>query len=478
MSYYSPTRVGGVLGASGKEDIHGGAVMRALTAAGVDPYGLVLDQLRSGECTVLAKFRANDCHHVAGHPEMASRFWLQHPEWRIGNVEKNCGGETSFDSLSCVGPLEVAAIAQRRGLLLDYAVPEVREYRLAAVREFMERYDVDGLTLNFLREPYCISFPSKNAPLLTYFVAECRKIVEEMAGERGKTAPIMGAIVPWDVNYCREMGLEVDKWIGDGLLDNVSPTDTWVSEFNMIVEPWVSLASSTHCAVYPGIIGLTSYENDVCLPEEYELEELEVGGKRQGSSKVTAENVRALAHGFYAEGADGVSFFNFFSPFYHHLYPLTNLCLLEGIEGKERRYIYLKACPLWGEYGFLQLVLPAGCSERKVVKCRLHENLKKVDACVRFKARQLAEIESLRVDVNNREVPADSLALIPHDGEGFLYAQFRLEDGVLRSGANEIGFSLRGECTDVNREVIIQEVEIRAGVIVPNLERFSTKKEN
>ncbi len=237
MSYYHPTRIGGVLGASGQHDIHGGAVMRALTSSGVDPYGLVLDELRGGECTVLAKFRVNDCHYLTGHTAMQSPFWQQNPQWRIARVENSLGGETSLDACACVSPMECRAIAQRRGQLLDYAAPEVREHYLAAVREFMQRYEVDGLTLNFIREPYCTSFPSKNAPLLTGFVAECRQIVEETVGKRGGTAPIMGAIVPWDIRFCRAMGLEVDEWIRGGLLDYVSPTDTWLSEFNMDVGP-------------------------------------------------------------------------------------------------------------------------------------------------------------------------------------------------------------------------------------------------
>lgn len=130
---------------------------------------------------------------------------------------------------------------------------------------------------------------------------------------------------------------------------------------------WMSLASSTQCAVCPGIIGLTSNDNAVCLPEEYEPDALEVGGRRQGSSMVTAENVRALAHGFDAQGADDVSFFNFYSPFHHHLHPLPDLCLPEASEGRERRHTYLKAWPLLGEYGFLQLSLAAEAPQSGVV---------------------------------------------------------------------------------------------------------------
>ena len=252
------------------------------------------------------------------------------------------------------------------------------------------------------------------------------------------------------------MGLDVDAWIGSGLLDYVSPSDTWVTDFNMDIKPWTEIAAGTRCAVYPGIVGLTSDENDMCLPEEYEPE-----GTRTRSSMVTRENIRALAHGFYANGADGVSFFNLYTTYYHTLFPLPDICLPEHIKGKERRYIYLKRAPLVSEWEFLQLELSASSTARKAIRCRLHEHLDEVDACVRLKARNLADIDLLQVDVNNRAVPAEDLSLISHKGKGFLYVQFPLVDGMLRNGANEVGFSLAGGATAENGKVIIQEMEIR-----------------
>ena len=456
MCFYWPTRVG--------QNPRAGTLfqqMQPLTAAGVDPFGLVVEQVRAGGGTVLGKLRTNDCHHVTGLTERASQFWLDHPEWRIGNVEAKAGGGPALGSHPRMGGNEFKFLDQRRAHLLDYAVAEVRELRLALVREFVQRYDVDGLTLNFIREPSCVSFPSKNAHYLTEFVAECRKIVDQAAAKRGMPAGIVGAIVPWDIEFCRWMGLDVDAWIGSGLLDYVSPSDTWVTDFNMDIEPWTKIAAGTRCAVYPGIVGLTSYENDMCLPEEYETE-----GTRTGSSMVTRKNIRALAHGFYAEGADGVSFFNLYTTYYHTLFPLPDICLPEHIEGKERRYIYLKRAPLVSEWDFLQLELPVGSTVRKAIPCRLHENLNTVDAWVRLKARHLNDLGSLRVDVNNRAVPAADLSLISHQGKdflgkGFLYVQFPLADGMLRDGANEVGFSLADGTTAENGKVIIQEMEIR-----------------
>jgi hypothetical protein len=417
----------------------------------------VIKALREGGCTVLAKVRVNDVHHVGGSPDraaMGSRFWRQHPEWWIGTVEARGGGSPTFKTCpSCAGFHH--ALAYGRPFLLDYAVPEVRAYRLAIVKEILERCDVDGLTLNFIRDPHCISFPSENAPLLTEYVAECRRAVEEAVPKRGKTTPILGAIVPWDPDYCRVMGMEVEEWVGSGLLDYVSPTPNYVSEFNLTVAPWAEMASSGKCAVYPGVAGLSSCHNDVCLPQEYEQQ---MGGL--GTSKVTHGNVRALAHGFYAEGADGVSFFNFYSECYQNLYPLPEICLPDRIEGKERGYVYMIPS-LFGSDAFLQVILPRGCLARKAVTCRLHEDLKKADAHVRFKARYLDDIASLRVDVNGKEIAQSRLRLIPHEGKDFLYVTFQIEEEGLVDGDNEIGFAYRLGTPVFDRDVIVQEIEIR-----------------
>jgi len=431
--------------------------------SGTDPFHTVVEALREGGCTPLAKLRVNDSHHLARSEmmtEMRSKFWTDHPQWWIGNVEGYAGGEkTKFEGSPCVAPRARFCLADSRPFLLDYAVPEVRRHRLAIVKEFMERYDVDGLTLNFIRDEYCLSFPSRNAPLLTEFVAGCREILDEAAGKRGKSQPILGAIVPWDPNYCRVMGMEVEEWVRRGLLDYISPSPSYVTEFNMPVEPWVRMASSTRCAVYPCITGLSSCHHDVCLPQEYEPQR----ETQPRLSKVTHENVCALAHGFYAEGADGVSFFNLYSRYYQNLFPLDDIALPERIKRKQRRYIYIKGVPLYRECTFLQLVLAPGLWERKAVKCRLHENLSQADARVRFKARHLACLEALCVDVNGREIPPDRLSLVPHDGEGFLYVEFQLEDGMLREGDNEIGFAFRenSDCVFTCTVTIIQEVEIR-----------------
>ena len=62
---------------------------------------------------------------------------------------------------------------------LDYARPEVRDYYMALIQETLDRYDIDGLELDFMREPYVFSADKERegAPILTGWLREVRQRV-------------------------------------------------------------------------------------------------------------------------------------------------------------------------------------------------------------------------------------------------------------------------------------------------------------
>jgi hypothetical protein len=424
-----------------------------MSSEDIDPYGIALTEIRKRGIPVLAKFRVNDRHHVAGGRDfLASKFWKEHPEWYIGHSERDTNLQPYFEKQSSVGPIAIDIILKDRPRLLDYSIPEVREKRLAIFREVIERYDVVGATLNFMREPYCVSFPDKNARYLTEFVRQCRKIIDEVLGAKGIGTPVLGALLPWDIDFCRSMGMEVDVWITEGLLDYVSPSEGWVTNFNMDIRPWVELAKGTRCAVYPGIVGMIAYKADFCIPSQYKIE-----GTRVNSAKILSENVRAFAHSFYAEGADGFSSFNLYSAEYAHLFPLSDLITQDQVDTGERSYIYLKE-PGYIQWNFLQLRLPANKNESRSFRFLMHEKLNGKNAHLSFKARNLVDVVELSATINGRKIPSRKLSLIPHNASGFLHLQYSFDSDDIRDGNNEITFSLNHHGAE---DVIIQEIEIR-----------------
>ncbi len=103
--------------------------------------------------------RMNDVHNVDDVDNyIHSSFWRKHPDyWRVP------GGKGWTDRA------------------LDYGIPEVREHAMAYVRELLERYDPDGIELDWMRFGYHFR-PGKEAEgkaLLTQFMREARSLTRQ-----------------------------------------------------------------------------------------------------------------------------------------------------------------------------------------------------------------------------------------------------------------------------------------------------------
>ena len=131
---------------------------------GVDYPARVIQRCRIRGMAPWITLRMNDCHEndIPAHPFHGS-FWVKNPQLR----RQNCSGYFA----TC----------------LDYARPEVREYYMALILETLERYDIDGLELDFMREPYVFSADKERegAPILTAWLREVRQKVAEAGTRRG-----------------------------------------------------------------------------------------------------------------------------------------------------------------------------------------------------------------------------------------------------------------------------------------------------
>lgn len=112
-------------------------------------------------------FRMNDIHGVAeNNKPMLTKFWLEHPEaYRIHHhVPDGYYART-----------------------LDYEQRQVRDLMYAYIKESLERYDVDGIELDFMREMFCFA-PGREflcRDLMTDFVRSIRALCDEFEQKRG-----------------------------------------------------------------------------------------------------------------------------------------------------------------------------------------------------------------------------------------------------------------------------------------------------
>jgi hypothetical protein len=102
----------------------------------------------------------------------------------------------------------------------NYAVSEVRDYRVSLVREVAGQYDFDGVHLDFLRHAPFLP-PGKqweNREHLTSFMRDVRATLQSQAAKRGRPF-LLAARVPDSVEGCHADGLDIETWAREALVD-------------------------------------------------------------------------------------------------------------------------------------------------------------------------------------------------------------------------------------------------------------------
>ena len=187
---------------------------------GIDPYQVWISRCREKGISPWLTMRMNDVHFVTVTNYFRNtNFWRSHPElWRVPHAKSGNWTDYAF----------------------DYSKPEVRDYHLALVRELLDRYDPDGLELDWMRFCYHLT-PGKEreqAVLLTDFTRQVRKLADAAAARRGH-AIRLSARVPSHPDAAAGLGMDGLEWARLGLVDLlvISPFFS-TSDFDIPVEMW------------------------------------------------------------------------------------------------------------------------------------------------------------------------------------------------------------------------------------------------
>lgn len=178
---------------------------------------------------------------------------------------------------------------------LDYAHPEVREHYKALVAETLELYDIDGLELDFMREPYLFSKgkEQEGRKILNNWMRDIRALADNAAKRRGH-AVSLGVRVPSCSDTALGLGLDVPAWAKDGLVDLVVAAPRWATlEFAMPLEKWRNLLGDR-----------------VTLAGGLDVNYSPSPGAK--ASLVTSEEATGAAVAVLSSGADVVYLFNYF----------------------------------------------------------------------------------------------------------------------------------------------------------------------
>ena len=230
-----------------------------------------------------ASLRMNDTHDAGlpadeNNPQMA-KIKLKHPEYMLGSFQKR----PPYATWSA----------------LDYGRPEVREIIKRNIAALCGRFDIDGIEYDFFRHMQLFRSVAWGGvasdgelETMTKFMAELRGITEAAGKKRGR--PILVAVrVPDSLEYCRGVGIDLEKWMRDKLVDMV------IGSGYFQLSPWRDSAELAHRC------GVKFYAS----LDESRIREFLPCGSRNSLEAYAARALDALE-----SGADGIYYFNIFNP--------------------------------------------------------------------------------------------------------------------------------------------------------------------
>ncbi len=281
---------------------HGGAEVdpkfqylnpKSLADAGHNPPAVIVDECHQRGLEAFVSLRMNDCHdgqHPRGarpNPELAT-FKRQNPDLLVEDL----------DLWSA----------------LNFKEPRVRALKLRVVKEFFERWDFDGIELDWLR--HTLNFPRgterENGKYLTQFMRDARAALNDLAKNRGRSIEL-AVRVPERLEWCREGGFEVDTWVREGLVDLLILGQGMTEAPG--VDDFRSIDGGRDLPIYPS---LYMYGNGYQVSPE--------------------EVVRGSAANLWYDGADGLYMFNWFchGPWRRDL--LTQIATAESLRRGRRHH--------------------------------------------------------------------------------------------------------------------------------------------
>ena len=323
------------------------STLRSFREAGLDPLTLVCDRSHEADMHLYASLRMNDAHFAFPPPANApppgetdfticspdqlwnhqlgaeqspltSDFWRRHPQFRIG--EDWPGSRFAAD-------------------LLDFGRREVRAYWLRIIADIAARYDVDGIELDFMRQPFFFkpSAIEAGSHLMTEFITAARATLDAAGHERSRYIGL-AARCPTSLPGCESIGLDVNAWVGGGLIDVLTPSPGRTNKFEVDLRPLAELARAADCQVLSGLdtdMPSMTWEQTRALQSEEEiaasagpqadpeLRLLEDARHKREQKRGVLEGMpinlwRALSANAYADGVDGIYVFNLWDQIVRH----------------------------------------------------------------------------------------------------------------------------------------------------------------
>jgi len=254
-------------------------------AEGGDMVQVLDDTCRKRSMAPFVSLRLNDVHLQENYARtnqaslVSCRLYVEHPEWHIDPDHPKKEG-----------------YYKRRGM--DWAIPEVRDYKLALLEELSAKYGLAGLELDFLRDDtlFVDEMPEQDRiEIVTEFVAQVRRALDRKQHQRRWLC----VRIPLQLSAHPRIGLDVQRLHGVGV-DMLNLSGWYHTPQRSDVEGVRKLAP--HAAIYLEMTHSAGGHPYFLEPGLYGT---------NGNPRTSDHHFYTTARLAHRRGADGLSLFNF-----------------------------------------------------------------------------------------------------------------------------------------------------------------------
>lgn len=330
----------------------------------IDPYHVWIQRARRHKLSPWISMRMNDLHNVDDPDSyMHSSFWREHPEYR--RVPWRA--------------------ADWRDRAFDYSHQAVRDYHFSLIQEYCERYDFDGLELDWMRFGFHFrpGHEAEGGRILTEFMRRVRSLLDQWQKRHGHPI-LLGARVPSRPQTAIALGLDGALWARENIIQFLTVTPFWASiETDIPLELWRRLAGD-RVILAAGL--------ELLLRPYHAYRPLQFN---------SLETVRGAAAAMLARGADRVYLFNYMDSQTQMADPenypaLLRQCgRLDTLAGLPRRHVVTYA-DTWAPGEAQAAQLPKTLAANEWASFRLHCGPRLQKAGIRFELEDcdLAEVRA------------------------------------------------------------------------------------
>ena len=437
---------------------------RALRAKGTTPMDVLGRRAREMGMDFYGSVRMNDTHQKTD-PEgiWASRFWREHPEYRLWGQKISRNGSTQW----------------YYNAALDYSIPEVRRHYRDAILELVADFDLDGVELDFCRNPFLFNPDEawEKRDIATAWLGELREAIEEIGRTKGKTLHLIiraPSDRPMNILNGADLhaygGIDLAAWMQEKVADIFVVSDFHENDFRTDFSRWRDLARTHGVAMYAGLEISITNNGPLC----------------SHAVTMTPDELRGVAHNYLAQDVDGLYLFNFPclltpiafrpGPYGAYLEALRDLHRLDKLETAPRAFAFYEHLPIE-----LEVHRPARFFQTVPFTIRRNRTTTAPARCIlQYKVTGMPAPETVRVWLNDEPLNPGIIRWkkahetlrpggpgVAPGRDGFdLGAHYHLVTislpaTVLRDGDNTIGWELTAGQDTEHSHIRIHELEAR-----------------